>query len=320
MNMKIIKITSILIFVLLFFGCTERSTDDITNSNMNPVPTEIGGNLSATLIKANSPYKIIDNIIVESNSTLTIEHGVKMWFTDSTILIVYGKLNATGIPSDMITFTASENTWKGIKVYNSPQNSMFRFCVFEKILVSLQDSSQYGSLEINGSTANIQNCIFRYNSSTQGGGLSLVNDSSLVTNNIFRENEGVAFGGAILAQESSAQIINNTFYHNLSSNVGGGLVLYDPVAVDIQNNIFFDNTSSYGSTRIELAAGDSSGFNQQYNFLSIGNQDPRFISNANLHLQDGSPCLDMGNPDPAFYDVDNSRNDQGAYGGQLGDW
>jgi hypothetical protein len=96
--------------------------------------------------------------------------------------------------------------------------------------------------------------------------------------------------------------------------------LYDPIAVDIQNNIFFDNTSSYGDTRIELAAGDSSGFNQQYNFLPFGNQNPRFISNENLHLQDVSPCIDMGNPDPVFNDTDDSRNDQGAYGGPLGNW
>ena len=45
-----------------------------------------------------------------------------------------------------------------------------------------------------------------------------------------------------------------------------------------------------------------------------------FIDENNLKLQLSSPCIDNGNPDPAFNDVDGSRNDQGAYGGPNGDW
>ena len=316
--MKVFK--NILIFLIFIFSCAERSSDQITNTNSNIEPTEIKGNLSGILSKDKSPYKVIDTIFVSGMNSLSIENGVELRLTDSSMFIIYGEVVAVGNQNNFILFTAFNNKWKGIKVYNSSQNSLFRFCIFEKMFVDLQDSSQYGGVEINNSTVTIQNCIFRYNSSTQGGGLSLVNDSSLVTNNIFRENEGVAYGGAVLAQESSSRIINNTFYNNISDNIGGGLVLYDPVVVEIQNNIFYKNSSRSGDTRIALASGDSSGFIQQFNFLPIGNQNPLFRSDDDLHLQSGSPAIDTGNPSPAFNDVDDSRNDQGAYGGPLGNW
>ncbi|HEX9973656.1 MAG TPA: T9SS type A sorting domain-containing protein, partial [bacterium] len=34
---------------------------------------------------------------------------------------------------------------------------------------------------------------------------------------------------------------------------------------------------------------------------------------------DGSPCIDAGNPDPAYNDLDGSRNDMGAFGGPFAD-
>jgi hypothetical protein len=36
---------------------------------------------------------------------------------------------------------------------------------------------------------------------------------------------------------------------------------------------------------------------------------------ASWWLQDTSPCIDAGNPDPVFNDPDGTRNDMGAYGG-----
>ena len=309
-----------LLFSVFILGCSERSTDQITNSHINIEPTEIKGDLSGVLSKDKSPYIVIDTIFVSGINTLTIENGVELRFTDSSMFVIYGKVMAVGDLDNLILFTAYSGKWKGIKVYNSNQNSLFQFCIFEKMFVDLQDSSQFGGLEINSSTATIQNCVFRYNSSTHGGGLSLLYDSSLVSNNIFRENEGVAFGGAMLALQSSARIINNTFFENFSTNYGGGLVLVDPVYMDIQNNIFYQNSSGSGDQRIALWTGDSSGFSQRYNFLLIGSDNPLFVTNNDLHLQSRSICIDAGNPDVSFNDVDSSRNDQGAYGGPLGSW
>ena len=48
--------------------------------------------------------------------------------------------------------------------------------------------------------------------------------------------------------------------------------------------------------------------------------DPIFWDDIYLTLYFTSPCRDAGNPDPVFNDYNGSRNDQGAYGGPLGDW
>jgi len=68
----------------------------------------------------------------------------------------------------------------------------------------------------------------------------------------------------------------------------------------------------------------------QYPFPgAIGNidQDPLFNApsegvgveydglNADWSLQEGSPCIDAGDPDPIYNDPDGTRNDMGAYGG-----
>lgn len=303
-----------LILILILSGCTDRS-NDITNPSRNGF-TQLQGKLSGVLQLAQSPYQINDTIFVDPGQSLTIEKGVRLYFGDSTMFVIYGMVEAVGDSNYNILLTAFHNNWKGIRLIDSPQNSRFRYCVIEKVYTDWQDSSQFGALEINNSTATVQNCVFRLNYCYNGGGLSLSNDSSEIINNIFRENRTVVFGGGILAVESSAQIINNTFYGNSSENVGGGLVLWNPLAMDIQNNIFFENMGS--DPWIHLAAGSSSGYSEQYNFLAMGSQDPRFVSDADLHLRVDSPCIDQGNPNPIFNDANGTRNDQGAYGGPLG--
>ena len=59
-------------------------------------------------------------------------------------------------------------------------------------------------------------------------------------------------------------------------------------------------------------------------WLGIGNiyENPQFIDPAsnNFMLQPSSPCIDAGNSDAIFNDLDGSRNDMGAYGGPYGSW
>ncbi|HDP99446.1 MAG TPA: T9SS type A sorting domain-containing protein [bacterium] len=56
---------------------------------------------------------------------------------------------------------------------------------------------------------------------------------------------------------------------------------------------------------------------------SIGDiqADPLFmnIDRGDFRLSENSPCIDTGNPDPQFNDLDGSRNDMGAFGGTLAD-
>ena len=109
-------------------------------------------------------------------------------------------------------------------------------------------------------------------------------------------------------------------YKNTCYNYGGGIVLWDPLTTDIQNNIFFNNLSFTGDSNISTVIGDSSNITEQYNYLAFSSMNLLFISNDDLHLSSDSPCINNGNPAPEYNDVTGTRNDQGAFGGPLGDW
>lgn len=311
-----------LILLLVSMNCTD--TRDVgTNPPGDGAEglTELKGSVEETLTLAASPYHVIDTLLVDTAKSLTIEPGVKLLFDDSTMLMVKGRITANGGSNEkVIRFGAFDSKWQGIKIINSPLTSIFAFCIIEDVEIEQNDPSDFGALEINESSVTVRNCIFRNNFSMHGGGISLLGDNALIANNIFRDNSAVAFGGAIVAVESSAKIINNTIYHNNSFNVGGGLVIFDPVNLEVQNNIFFENSAVTGDPRIEFASGDTTKYLQQYNFLWVGNMNPKFLSTEDLHLQNTSPCIDAGNPDPVYNDTDGSRNDQGAYGGPWGNW
>ncbi|NIS37812.1 DUF1565 domain-containing protein [Candidatus Saccharibacteria bacterium] len=319
--MKFVNLVILWAIILLLFDCSKR-TDNITSSNGNSGSgfTELQGSISGQLRLADSPYQITDAIFVDSSNTLDIEPEVTLRFADSARFIIRGRLTAIGTSQRFITFTALDDSWKGIRILNSAQESHFRYNIIEKVRLTDRDSTDYGAIEVTHSDVLVQNCIFIDNYAVQGGGLALRNADARITNNIFKDNKAVGFGGAVFSSQSSTQFINNTIYDNYCINHGGGLVIQDPVLENIQNNIFFQNSASTGDPRISIVTGDSSNVNNQYNFLWFGNMNPRFISTTNLHLRPDSPCIDAGNPEPVFNDVDGSRNDKGAYGGPLGNW
>jgi hypothetical protein len=310
----------ILIIVLLILSFINSCREKDSGVNTENEPTEIKGNISGTLSVDNNPFYVVDNLYVDSLNTLTIEPGVKLFFYDSTGFEIRGKLTSIGEPGKFIIFTSLDQNWRGIKIINSSENSTIRYSIIEKIYLGDQDSSEFGGVEVNQSSVTIQNCIFRNNYALHGGGLVLLNAASIITNNIFRDNEATGFGGALLSVESTSQIINNTFFQNYCFNHGGALVIMDPVDEDIQNNIFYDNLGGLGDPRISIASGDTLNCNIQYNFLAFDEMDPKFISDEDLHLLSGSPCIDAGNPDSLYNDKNGTQNDQGSYGGPLGNW
>jgi len=310
-------------FLLINFSC--RDKNDLNGSGIDPtiggIYTEIEGEQSGELAKANSPYFITGNITVNPSDTLIIQRGVELFFKEKTSLLVNGTLIAEGTRFEQIRFTAFEYDWEGIHITNPAGKSSLIFCIFEYIYLPRQTSAEYGAVEIENTNIEIRNCYFQNNYVQNGGGLAITNSNVTLINNVFYKNTADNFGGAIFSQSSSNQIINNTFYKNTSFNYGSALVIADPVNENVQNNIFFDNLSYYGNEpQIAIVSGDTSNIQEQYNFLAFGTMDPLFISEDDLHLFELSPCINSGNPSSEFNDADGSRNDQGAYGGPGSDW
>jgi len=320
MKFRIIFIS--LTILLFIYACRENtdSGNSIIDPTLGGVYTEIEGNISGTLAFNDAPFLVVGDISVLANDTLRIDAGVTLFFENDTKLNSAGVILAEGTKLKPIIFTSFLTGWLGISITNQSNTSTFKFCIVREVFQQNNDPLTNGAIEISSSNVVVENCVFNINSCIYGGGLFILNSGAVIKNNIFRDNDAEVYGGAMFLQNSNAEIINNTIYKNTCFNYGGGVVLWDPLATEIQNNIFFNNLSFTGDNRISIVTGDSSNLNEQYNYLAFGSMNPLFISNDDLHLNSESPCINEGNPSPEYNDVNGTRNDQGAFGGPLGDW
>ena len=307
--------------MFFFSSCSDRSLfTDPADPGLGGVFTIISGEISGNLLKSKSPYYVTNNISVRTGTTLTIEEGTIIFFKPKTGFYINGGIRAIGNKELPIIFKGVRDEWNGIHSTNPTDSLIFIFCKIQDVYLPISSSMKFGAIESRNANLSIKNCYFYYNYAQNGGALALFDCSTEIKNNIFYRNETLDYGGAILSQNSSNKIINNTFYKNYCLNFGGAISLINPVYEEIQNNIFFDNFSYNGDTRIHFVSGDSTKIFEEFNFLDPDSLDPLFKSSTDFHLKENSPCKDAGNPSPEFNDSDGSRNDQGAYGGQFGDW
>ncbi len=313
------RLTISLLVLLLLSSCTEDN---------NPIPppvvtyTQISGKVSGELIASQSPYRVTQDIIVDSNSTLKINAGVEIHFDENTKIIVKGELLVDGSNNQFVLFKSYEEskTWKGIKIIDADRPAQINFAKIQSINQKVDTSIVSASISIVNSEVEFNHSFIENNSAIHGGAIGTYNSILILKNNIVSNNIAEVWGGAITSELSDITVINNTFYQNSSANSGGGIFVYDPVKTEIQNNIFYKNTSRIGNLNFEYASDDSTNLIEQYNYLAFGTMDPKFISATDFKLSQSSPCINSGNPDASYNDSDGSRNDQGAYGGPLGNW
>ncbi|MCX8106847.1 MAG: right-handed parallel beta-helix repeat-containing protein [Ignavibacterium album] len=317
---KIILCLTLVIFS--FVGCVERQNFD-DSGGAPPITglfTEIGGRISGKLLRADSPYLVKEDLIIESSDTLIIEPNVEVYFDDGKKLVVKGTLLAKGTRYRPILFTAYNNNWEGIKFLYSNRNSVIQFCIIEKILFEKQDGTGYSAISFSESYCELKNNYIIDNKSRIGGAIGLRNSAVTIHNNILARNSSQYQGGAIHSINSNLTVINCVLYKNTSSLDGAGIYIDNSVRTEIQNNIFYKNVSQTGNHHFFYASSDSSNLIEQYNFFGDEDNDPMFLFEDDFRLYYMSPCKDAGNPDPIYNDVDGSRNDQGAYGGPFGGW
>ncbi len=155
------------------------------------------------------------------------------------------------------------------------------------------------------------------NTASMGGGIYCYRDFSHVNNNIIVENTA-SMGGGIFSRRSSCVVINDIIARNMA--VYGGGMFYDEGPLRIINTILWDNRDDIYSAswamgsrpqHSNISDGDFRGLNGNIS------SDPLFIDweQGDFRLRPDSPCIDAGDPDPSYYDLDGSRNDMGAYGG-----
>ena len=182
-------------------------------------------------------------------------------------------------------------------------------------------------IKVEESTVTIENCIIE-DSST---GIYINQEESFIKNCIFRNcTNGINF------RLYSTGIFSNNIVYNCSDNgiyLSTGCCATRNIYVDFYNNIIFDcdvGIRSYYINCIGIIDYNCFYNNATYNgywqsgSLTFGpgnliNTEPLFFDsdNDNFYLQQYSPCIDTGNPNVIYNDLDGTRNDMGNFGGQT---
>ncbi len=303
--------------------------------------SNVSGALSGNWVTNYSPYIISGDIEIAEGEELVINEDVVLQFDSDVQFTINGLLlaDASSARSEPIIFT-SDTSWNGIRFFNTQEDNLLSNCEISNTAVSaikIEGDSKAdiigckifdnnsSAIEIIGSDNVLisQSIIANNTTSTNTGGI-ICNASSIeITNNVIVNNTG-QWGAFNLSNNSNAIITNNTIANNESTNSTSYLMfLLNSVPV-ITNSIIIDNGVIYYLSTPEITYSCVTG-----GFAGEGNidEDPLFVApttgdgadynglSASWWLQAGSPCINAGNPDAMYNDLDGSRNDMGAYGG-----
>jgi hypothetical protein len=259
---------------------------------------------------------IIENNIIRNNTTsgnTSTQGGGIALFNCGYVRILNNKIMDN-------TVNGSGNTWAGGITCNGPSNEI---------------------LDLYDCTAVVRNNLIAGNSAYNGGGvyLDLVGaESSKSTLGSGRFS--VKNGGSNFSQHNSLQVQlnslfeNNTIVNNSATASGGGIRIIS-LTPQFMNFIIWGNTAPSGpqiSGNADVQYSDVEG-----GYTGTGNIDehPLFGMGSEFFLLgDTSPCIDAGNPDPQYNDVEDPqnpgnpfppakgtlRNDMGHCGGPASLW
>jgi len=187
--------------------------------------TNVSGGIYAntTWTLANSPYIVVDTVVVFPGVTLTIQPGVTVKFKNNQYLeIRQSTLIALGTAVDSITFTSDSlvphpGIWKGI-IFNDPTAIQTDYCVYKyasnalnfgtiNFNVTIQHSAFYNNT--NCIPQNYNPTIVRLSSFYNNGlGIGLVSQGCTIDSCIFINNILAADVGSI------SIVMNNIFINN----------------------------------------------------------------------------------------------------------
>jgi len=164
------------------------------------------------------------------------------------------------------------------------------------------------------------------------GGLDVYSNNPVLKNNLIVNNSAPK-GGGMFIEDGIPVLINNTIADNTSTVSGGGLEIIG-LTPQIMNCIIWGNSAPSGpqiNGTSDVSYSDIEG-----GYTGTGNidTDPLFDGSEFYLLGVNSPCIDSGNPDPTYNDVEDIsnpgnpllpaqgalRNDMGHLGGPVSIW
>lgn len=266
-----------------------------------------------------------DTVIVKSGwygENLTLKTRVKVLGQGRSNTYLYGGrtgnvVNAVGIEDAQID---------GFTIYGSgvnPDHSGVMISGSNRVTVSnnLIFLNTIGISVTGNSPSIIKNNIIYLNVYY---GLKCLDSNPIITNNQINRNLSC---GVYLQNSSGAKFINNTVVdnytqgiwcdhssplikNNISKGNSTGISASNSGIPQISYNCVYDNTLNYDPQSGGIAAAGVGDISE--NPLLLGQLYEE------LYLDNNSPCIDAGDPDPIYNDVGGSRNDMGASGGEGG--
>jgi hypothetical protein len=242
----------------------DSTRTDIGAKYFNQGRIQLCGDIWGTLYADSSPYRIICDIRIPKDSSLTIQAGVVLNFTGNYQFVVDtgASVSCLGSVINDVEFTAfdTSNRWGGV-VLNLADSSRFRHTIFEyagetalniKKCYALIDSNTFrynisssgpGGVICDSSNATLSGNIFQDN---RQGALKIIGASPLVKGNLFRDNNSNNNGGALLCIENSlGTLSHNVFWNNRADFLGGAIALDDiSSGFTIINNTSYANQAS----------------------------------------------------------------------------
>lgn len=250
-----------------------------------------------------------------------------------------GDALAAAVPGDMVhvepgVYTEGSDVPYGVRLQGSgPEQTR------------LNSSSGYRTLNNNSMIDGFKTALLRIvnanavvsNNGFTGPGIVVVSGSvATIRNNLFvgTSSDAVSLG---YGTQTSGQIVNNTFV-DIDGYNDSGIRLedmsVDAQLTDIQNNIIvhndigiidgnFDREHTLFATAYNCywqnISSNAGGYATGDELFGPGcfEADPLLEDrpNGDFGLQSGSPCIDSGNPDAMYGDVDGTCNDRGYTGG-----
>lgn len=330
--------------------------DFITVSNPDNVSGLVAGQWSSEY----SPYTIVGDIEIPTDLSLIIHSGTTLIFDDNVILNVSGKLEVIGEKDNEVIFT-SNDTWKGIYIVASEDTSTFKYAVFNNANNSALRSSMSNiyveacqflnnTSTIVGPAIDISNSLYseiigsyfaNNNSSNNAGAINVSGSNVLLKNNVIVNNTGRNAGAVFFKNNSNLEIENCTIYNNLNTVSTGGTLLNSMSSATVKNSIINGDAPIY-----ELNGLTDVSYTCIPGLTGIGNieDNPLFVLESDgtgsefetnyedWYLSNNSPCIDSGNPESNYNDIEDTNNtgyalypslgdltnDMGAFGGNGG--
>ena len=199
---------------------------------------------------------VIKDVIVPEDKSLTISEGTRIIFKDYFSITVNGSLKALGNETDSIYFTARDTTgffnwkkgkggWNGLILQNAKDTVIMDYCHFS---FGKSVNSQRSTVNVQSSEFNVQSSEFNC-----GGALKIYNSTVNISNSTFYHNLTTSKGGALYAEHSSIKITNCEVDSNFGFNeegvyMHGAGFQFSNCEVEMEDMYFHDNycTNCYG--------------------------------------------------------------------------